>query len=136
MILPDVGGTLLCGIWVSYKYEGGGWRFGYNEGCSDEFFVSKVLTSIDGSSEFLVAGRETEVQVNLGINRLQTFPHIDVPKPQEIWRKYVENIKKYMKNKDSPYIWAMGIGKILSSSPYQLAGRGGDGSQFPGLGVP
>ena len=48
-------------------------------------------------------------------------------------KKYVGNIKKCMENnKDSPYIWAVGLGKISSSSSY----LGGRGSQFPGLGVP
>ena len=33
-------------------------------------------------------------------------------------KKYVGNIKKYIENKkDYPYIWAVGLGKILSSSP-------------------
>ena len=32
-------------------------------------------------------------------------------------KKNVGNIKKYMENKDSPYIWAVGRGKIPSSSP-------------------
>ena len=48
-------------------------------------------------------------------------------------KKYVGNMKKYMKNKkDSSYTWAVGLGKILSSS---ATARGGD-SQFLGLGVP
>ena len=38
-------------------------------------------------------------------------------------------------NKDSPYIWPVGLGKISSSS-FDLGRGGGDGSQFPNLGVP
>ena len=43
-------------------------------------------------------------------------------KYEEIWRKYEEICGKY-ENKDSPYIWAVGLGKILRSSFF----RGGEG---------
>jgi len=38
-------------------------------------------------------------------------------------KKYEGICGKY-ENKDSPYIWAVGLGKILSSSSYFEAGRG------------
>ena len=41
---------------------------------------------------------------------------------KEIRRKYEEICGKY-ENKDSPYIWAVGLGKISSSSSY--FGEGG-----------
>ena len=75
---------------------------------------------------------------------------------EEVWRKYDGNMKelggKYegimkdiwrnmkeiwwgkYESKDSPYIWALRLGKISSSS--SDLGGGGGGLQFPGLGVP
>ena len=52
---------------------------------------------------------------------------------EEIWRKYEEiyvgNVKKYMENKkDFPYIWVVGLVKILSSSSYM--GQVGEGVGF------
>ena len=52
---------------------------------------------------------------------------------KELWKIYEEISGKY-ENKDSPSIWAVGLGKIPSSSSY-LEGWG-VGSQFPDLGVP
>ena len=53
----------------------------------------------------------------------------------EIWRKYEEICGKY-ENKDSLYIWVVGLGKISRSSSFFGAGGWGGGSQFPGLEVP
>ena len=47
-------------------------------------------------------------------------------------KKYAGNMKKYVENKDSPYIWA-----VAELAPLSIGqARGGGGSQFPGLGVP
>ena len=55
---------------------------------------------------------------------------------KKIWRNKKKYVKKY-ENKDSPYVWAVGLGKIPSSSSYLGEERGcGGGSQFPGLGFP
>ena len=57
-------------------------------------------------------------------------------------KKHEGNMKKYfgniiMENKDSPYIWAVGLRKIPSSLLYLWASLGdGAGSQFPGLDKP
>ena len=43
-------------------------------------------------------------------------------------KKYGGNMKKYMENKDSPYIWVVELRKIPNSSPYLWARpRGGGG---------
>ena len=98
-------------------------------------------------SPYIRAGPRGKLGIFLSPRNMKTFM-------KKIWRKYrnyegymkkykgnmkyMGKMKKYTENKDFPYISAVGLGKIPSSSRYLWARRGwgGGGSQFPDLGVP
>ena len=94
----------------------------------------------EGSSEFFqVPEPWRKLGIFLSFRNMKEYEEVwrnyeeNMKEYEEIWRKCEEIWRKY-ENKDSPYVWAVKLRKILISSSY-FGGRGVN-SQFPSLGMP